>query len=223
MLPLVLLPGMGGDRRMFAPQLAAFPNASVPDWLEPCAGESLGEYAGRMARAVDPGGPCLVGGASFGGMVAIEMAPHLQARACVLIGSIRSPTELPPRICMLRPWVCAMGGRGPDLLPACARVVHILLRRWLGPTAQSLLLQAAECDRRFLRWSALAVLQWQAPAPLSVPIAQIHGDRDQILPCRFTRPHVVIAGAGHLLSMTHAEAVNGFLRAQLAKYAGERC
>ena len=67
MLRLILLPGMGGDARMFRPQLAALANATVPAWIEPQRGETLVAFAARMARAVDPGGPCFVGGSSFGG------------------------------------------------------------------------------------------------------------------------------------------------------------
>jgi thioesterase domain-containing protein len=105
MAPLILLPGMGGDARMFYPQLATLANATVPVWIEPQHGERLAAYAARMARAVDPGVPCFVGGASFGGMVAVEMARHLEAQACFLIGSIRSPREFPRRIRILRPWL----------------------------------------------------------------------------------------------------------------------
>jgi len=53
---------------------------------------------------------------------------------------------------------------------------------------------------------------------LAVPVAQIHGDRDRILPHRLTRPDVLVRGGGHLISMTHADVVNGFLRAGMEKW-----
>src|SRR5262249_3648447 len=102
-VPIILLSGMAADERLFAPQRAAFPSLRVPAWIAPRPGEPLRAYAARLARQVDPGCPCLVGGASFGGVVALEMAPLLQARACVLIGSIRAPDELPRRWQALRP------------------------------------------------------------------------------------------------------------------------
>ena len=101
-LPLILLSGMGADERVFAPQLAAFPNLRVPKWIEPITGESLARYAARFARHINPGAPCVVGGASFGGFVAVEMAKHLNAKGCILIGSVRSPADLPRRVRALR-------------------------------------------------------------------------------------------------------------------------
>jgi pimeloyl-ACP methyl ester carboxylesterase len=220
MLPLILLPGMGGDARMFRPQLAALANAIVPAWIEPVRGETLAAFAARMARALDPGGACFVGGASFGGMVAVEMARHLSARACFLIGSIRSPREFPRRIRMLRPWLGRIGGRAPDLVPALVRVLRWAVPARIAPAFRSMLDQLSDTDRQFFRWAALAVLRWEeSPEPLGVPIAQIHGDRDPILPHHLTRPDVLVPGAGHLLSMTHGETVNEFLRAGMERYS----
>jgi pimeloyl-ACP methyl ester carboxylesterase len=223
MLPLILLPGMGGDARMFRPQLAAFANAAVPAWIEPQRGEGLATYAARMARAVDPGGPCFVAGASFGGMVALEMTGHLSTRACFLIGSIRAPRELPRRIRILRPWLGGLAGRAPELVPACARTLRWIVPRRLAPATRSMLEQLAATDRRFFRWAALAVLRWEeSPERLAVPVLQIHGTCDRILPHRLTRPDVLVPGAGHLLSMTHGEFVNEFLRAGMRQY-GPAC
>jgi pimeloyl-ACP methyl ester carboxylesterase len=220
MLPLFLLPGMGADARMFQPQLAAIPSASVPAWIAPGPRESLPSYAARMARAVDPGGPCFVGGASFGGMVAVEMARHLEARACFLIGSVRSPAELPPRTHLYRWLGHWTGGHGLGLVPGVAAALDALASRWLSPAVGSLVVQLAGTDRRFFRWAALTVLQWQpTPGPLTCPILQIHGDEDHMLPHRFTRPDVLVHGAGHLVSMSHGEEVNRFLREGMEKHA----
>src|SRR3954466_14008672 len=101
--PLILLPGMGADERLFAPQRSEFPEMVVPRWIAPEPEESLAHYAERLARQVDPRTRCFVGGASFGGFVAMEMARHLDARAIFLIGSVRSPDELPRRVRALRP------------------------------------------------------------------------------------------------------------------------
>ena len=75
-VPLILLSGMGADGRLFREQRGCFPNLITPDWIPHRRGDTLASYAERMARHIDPGCPCYVGGASFGGMVALEIARH---------------------------------------------------------------------------------------------------------------------------------------------------
>src|SRR4051812_16251877 len=102
-LPLFLFSGLGADERMFRHQREAFPELVVPRWLRPHQYETLRQYAMRMAAQIDPHQPCLIGGASFGGFLALEMLPYLNAKACVLIGAVRSPEEMPWQITFFRP------------------------------------------------------------------------------------------------------------------------
>jgi pimeloyl-ACP methyl ester carboxylesterase len=213
---LILLPGVGADRRLFRHQVAALENVITPDWIAPESGDTLASYAERMARAADPGGPCFVGGASFGGMVALEMTRHLDARACFLIGSIRSPGELPLRARLLRPLAWLIPGWSFALQPSMARLAMAIAGRLMRPATRSQLAQLADADGRFIHWACLAILRWEPSAvPPAVPVLQIHGDRDHVLPHRRTRPNVLVRGAGHVLSMTFPDAVNEFLRLQM--------
>ena len=215
-LPLILLPGMGADRRLFREQIAAIDGVVVPEWIDPKPGEKLAEYAERMARSVDPGRPCLVGGSSFGGMVALEMARHLEAKACFLIGSVRSPDELPWRTRVFKPFAWLVPAWSLALVDGLARVALAVGGRWMRPSTQSALAQFTDANRRFVRWASLAVLGWRRPAePLRIPVFQIHGDRDSVLPHHLTRPDVLVPHAGHLLSMTFPDEVNEFLRVRI--------
>jgi pimeloyl-ACP methyl ester carboxylesterase len=216
-LPLILLGGMGADERLFGPQVCAFPQVVVPRWITPRADESIGDYAARLAANLDIAGPCFVGGASFGGFVAIEMARHVDARACFLIGSVRSPAELPLRVRALRrlggatrvvpfEWVCRAAGCGVELFGFCS-----------APATRGVLRQLADADAKFLRWATRAVLTWRPDPrpPTRVPVYHIHGDRDHVLPVACTRADRVVRGAGHVLTLTHAEEVNDFLRTHM--------
>jgi pimeloyl-ACP methyl ester carboxylesterase len=151
----------------------------------------------------------VVGGASFGGIVALEMAAHLPARACVLISSVRSPGELPRWYRLLRPaallgparlgWLAGLiAGTSAPSLP---RDVAWRLRRLSGP------------GMAFQRWASWAVLTWQpSRAARRVRVYQIHGGTDRTFPVRYTRADVVVEKGGHLLPLTHPQAVNELLR-----------
>jgi pimeloyl-ACP methyl ester carboxylesterase len=208
---LVLVPGMGADGRLFEPQREAFPQLQAPAWIPPTKNESLASYAARLAETVSPApaAPLILGGASFGGMLAYEMARRLKPRAVVLIGSCCERRSLRPSLRWLMPlfsewtWNAAKMFAGP-------------LMRVAGGTSvsQSKLLATMfrEMDSLFMRWSAQAILSWD-PAPLEgVPVLHIHGGRDRMIPARRVKADELIPDGGHLINVTHAEQVNAFLR-----------
>jgi pimeloyl-ACP methyl ester carboxylesterase len=200
---------MATDRRLFEPQLAALPNLRVPNWIEPRPRESLRAYAGRMARAVDPGGPCVVGGASFGGAVAREMAHHLQTDTCILIGSLRSSDELPWQWRAFRP----LAALGPGFLGWVAGMIARVAGPWLKAGRVLSLRRLAGPKSRFVRWAMCAVVGWRpSPAARRVRVFQIHGEADRTLPVSRTRPDVVVPNGAHALPLTSPDAVTEFIR-----------
>ena len=206
--PLILLSGMAADGSLFTPQREAFPHLIAPAWIDALPQESLRAYAARLAGTLDPGRPCIVGGASFGGIVALEMATHLQATACVLISSVRSPLEMPWWYRLFRPAALMSPSRLGWAAGHAAEISSPSLPRSTVRRLQHLSRPRAE----FLRWATWAVLRWQpSPGVQNVRVLQIHGNADRTFPIRFTRPDVVVAGGGHLLTLTHPKIVNEFL------------
>jgi pimeloyl-ACP methyl ester carboxylesterase len=207
-IPIIFLSGMATDERLFESQLAAFPNMRVQSWVAPVRGESLRAYAARIATQVDPGRPCIVGGASFGGVVALELATHVQALGCILIGSIRSPAGLPRRWRLLRPvaWL------GPDALRVLAGFVAGLGRPLLSASAVRSLRRLAQPKAAFERWAMCALLRWRPSSDTgSVRVFHIHGAADRVLPVELGCPDVVVPGGSHALPLFSPSAVNEFI------------
>jgi pimeloyl-ACP methyl ester carboxylesterase len=187
-LPLILLPGMAATRECFAPQFEDFPELVVPDWIEPLPNESLAEYAKRFAAVIDPGMPCVIGGMSFGGIVATELCKHLDAKALVLIASLQSPDERPRRA----RWLCRLLGLLPSPLV------------WCGQRLAQLLL---------VIWSARALANWQASdPPIPCPVHRLHGERDPALPARCAPNAEIVPGGRHVLTLSHPRCVRELIR-----------
>jgi len=221
---LVFLPGIGANHRLFKHQTAAFPNSYAANWIDPSPGESLEQYAVRLAEEIRtelakrPSAPVIVCGVSLGGMIAPYVARQLDAVGCILLGSIRGPKEF-PRWCYLDWW----------FMRYCFpfRVVRVFLLQ-LGAR---LLLLVPGLRRRFVelevgqqmteiptcRFAGLArmMFDWayrrreETGEPIfSGRMLQVHGTRDPLLSMRRTTPDICIPGGGHTLTLTHTEEIN---------------
>ncbi len=242
---IVLFPGLGADPRMFAAQKAVFgDDLECPGWLMPVAGEAFDDYVGRWAReiksgvkpGVKPGAGddrvLFLGGVSFGGMVAMQMARHLNPAAVILLGSCRSRHAKPAR------WRVAkrVGDMIPDwmlgrrMLAAGALWVSVL--DGLDDGHRSLMMKmAADSDPKLVRWSGHACADWtfdpgKVPGfpgfPGFPPIHQIHGRHDAIIPLHHGDPDHVIPDGRHLIHFSHTQTVNRYIMDVVRRYAGEK-
>ncbi|QDU31134.1 Alpha/beta hydrolase family protein [Anatilimnocola aggregata] len=215
-LPLILFSGLAADASVFAPQKLAFPQLVVPRWLKPERRETLTSYCERVAAEIRPNTRCVLGGASFGGIIALEMAQYLNPLAVVLIGSVRGPSELPRRVCFWRPFRSLVPLAPVTPFQWSAGKVSLLQQWW--PHFAGVARQFSQADADVFRWSVRQLLAWQNAPVVDCPVFQIHGQFDRVLPARLTRPDVVVPG-GHVISLTHSQAVNEFLRHSLQQVA----
>ncbi|MGC4046419.1 MAG: alpha/beta hydrolase [Armatimonas sp.] len=163
------------------------------------------EYARRVAEQLRSELPFTIGGASFGGMVAHEVAGLLGLETCLLLSTVRGPEELPPLWDLLRPYA----ERGEDAIieasinpPAGSPPSEVARWRPLGRPAA-----------RFQRWSATAILTWQPSLTTqNVRTYHLHGDKDDVFPIELVHPDEVVEGGGHVLPVTHPERVTAFLK-----------
>ncbi len=199
-LPLFVLSGIGGDERLFDRQRAVRDIRPIR-WIPPSdAREPLTHYAARLAREIRITEPFDLGGSSFGGMIALELARHLSPRRVFLFGSCRSPNAVAPSLRALRSLTAML----PDRLLQPPRILQPLIARWFGATSQAQADLFAQMfvatPTAFVRWASRALLSWPGVAELPMPIHHVHGDRDRLIPLRRVEPDCVIPRAGHLLT-----------------------
>ncbi|MBN1589963.1 MAG: alpha/beta hydrolase [Pirellulales bacterium] len=217
---LIFLPGLGGDARMLAPQASVFEGLVVPPWIEPERRESLPEYSARLARTVAPRPdvPLILGGVSLGGMVAYEMSRHLNPKALVLISTCYTREALAHH----RRWLPLVRRLPPasfGLAKWLARPAVRLASGWPVEIRKLAVDMFRRSDSRFMSWALAALLDWHPSRPPEVPILQIHGRRDRVIPVGRVEVDRVIPDGGHLINLTHPAEVNRCVESFLEKLA----
>jgi pimeloyl-ACP methyl ester carboxylesterase len=197
--------GMGADHRAFS-QITlpkGFEAVHIP-WIKPDKNETLAAYALRLAGAIPTSEPFMLVGLSMGGMMAVEIAKKFPPVCTVLISSIPLSGQLPGyyRVAVK---LKAKFLVSPPMLKWLAG-----LKKRLSPANKLVTDMFRACDNEFFKWALLAIPGWDNHQ-VSQPLYHIHGKRDRVLPIRHTHPTQVVAGAGHMLVMTHPAVVSAFL------------
>jgi pimeloyl-ACP methyl ester carboxylesterase len=209
--PLVFIPGLGADPRLFSHQKKAFKNCLCPSWLAPEEQETLTNYARRWAKHLKLKPGCCLAGVSFGGMVALEMSRWVKPRAVILIGSCRSPASIPLSL--------RIAGRLPTwpwLSKRLCRIFPVTSGYFLGAKTnvqRDLLIgMFLETPNRFAKWTVQAIQGWKGFQADGTRVYHIHGEKDHLIPLRRVRPDEIIRGGGHLINLTYPQEVNRFIR-----------
>lgn len=213
--------GLAADSRVFI-------NIRLPhgfetvhlDWIKPTAGESLGSYSARLGATISPSESFLLIGLSMGGMIVSELA-RIRREAkmtepvlTILLSSVPVPAHLPPHFSVAR--VLQLH----RIIPASFLKSASLMRR-LFPgrdNKNAILLREVirDSDPVFIRWALGAILNWKSEFVPS-PLLHIHGNRDLILPSKYTRPTHIIEHGSHLMLLDKAAEVNTLIAKALAR------
>ena len=211
-LQLVLLPGLGADCRQWQPQELAFPGLMVPPWIPPLREDTLPTYAVRLAETLPRQKLLILGGSSFGGMLACEMARLVQPKAVILIGSCRSIKSLNRGVLFLRPMLRRIPCCGIRISKSLAPFAVQAFRKLKPEVRRLCATMFQEADSEFMRWAIGAILTWE-PTPLTdIPVFHIHGKRDPMIRASMVASDVVVPDGGHLLNFSHPAQVNDFIR-----------
>jgi pimeloyl-ACP methyl ester carboxylesterase len=190
----------------------------TPDPIEPASGESLADYGKRIADQFQIVGTDVVGGASFGGMLAAEIARQRPVAGLILLGSCIRPSRLP----RLYRWVEKIGRVVPDRLLGFRSWDPLVRWRFAPITRQAeqcLVAMAASCPPARLRSFGRMIVDWSGIDQVSCPVLSIHGARDRIIPLACAESGLVLDDAGHAFTLTHVEqtksAIREFLKAHV--------
>jgi len=220
---LTLFTGLGANARLFERLQVASVELSVVELPVPEPGDDLPAYARRLGEAQGLTQDSFIGGCSFGGMIAAEIARQNGARACIQIGSALSPRQIPPHLRLAQRISRVLPNAVLERFPKDSR---LLLRYFepVGSAERALIVEMGRCaSTKLVRRGSRMILRWRGVAKLPCPHFIIHGDRDRLIrPPRVSAVPAgaslqVIAGAGHACTLTHAHQVSAFISQALAK------
>jgi len=216
---VLMIPGLGLGGQQLFPQRRAYGEAIVtPSWPEPEPNEALSDYARRWAEwlrpTLDPDQPLFVAGASFGGLIALEMADVLNPRATFLVGSARSHHALPLRLQFANRVVGALpDGALRFLLPKLA--IGFCCREGMDDRSFGLMRRMVRgVSPAFVRWAMNAAHDWDFEGELThrqTPLYQIHGRDDWVLPPRVEDCDTLLPTHRHFINISHGKTVNRYL------------
>ena len=221
-MKLILLPGLGADKRLFCKQQSHFPQLIIPDWLIPTQNEPLSQYASRFAGLINEDENFILGGVSFGGILAYEMTHFIRPSGLLLISVCLEHAEIQPYLRMLAPLnrfsilsyfvrIRLFGRSISGLFGANTRFQKKLFAEML-----------ATADRRMLEWAPSAIMNWQPKKITNIPLERIHGSSDKIVSLNNSNKSLIVNGAGHLVNITHWKVVNRFIEEFIIKIAKGR-
>lgn len=210
---LVLIPGLGADAQLFGAVRHLAP--VIPPWL-PVDGGDLAGYARRYLDAGWVRSGDRLGGSSFGGMLAQEIARLVPLRCLLLITTCRSRAGVSPGLRTLAP-LSRLVPVVHEPAPLIARILDLKLGG-TGPAHRRVIASwVRNGEPRYLRWAARIGGAWRGVAlPPGLPVFQIHGSHDRLMPARRSGADTIVPGAGHLLPITHPAAFRSWLERSLA-------
>ncbi|MBK5213775.1 MAG: alpha/beta hydrolase [Flavobacteriaceae bacterium] len=203
---LYFVPGMAAGSEIFRNiKLPRNYEIHILEWLIPEKGESLKDYAQRMALCVKENGAVLVG-VSFGGVVAQEMSVFLNLKKLIIISSVKTRNELPRRMKL------ASFTKAYKLIPTSLVLsVEDLTKFSVGPKSKkrlSLYQQYLHVrDKQYLDWALEKMVTWERKKKIE-NVVHIHGEKDMVFPIKYIEGCEVINGGTHIMILNKGQEIS---------------
>jgi len=209
---LYLLPGQGGDQRLFEQLDLSDFEYTIINYSDtiPKKGESLPEYAKRIAVAIDTTRPFALVGVSFGGMLSVEISEQLSPEKVILISSAKNRTELAGKFELMRkvPFYKIIPGR---MTIAMSHIGRPLFEPASCQNQSVFKNMIRAKSPKYMYRSVDMIVNWERTQN-TYPIYHIHGTKDHTIPLKKVKNPEVLEGASHFAVYFRADEIMRFLK-----------
>jgi hypothetical protein len=202
---IYLIPGLGVDQRLFMNLDLPGHEVQYLHWIAPEKNESLQQYALRLAKQIDASQPFALGGVSYGGMCAVEIAKVLKPQKLILISSAKGYGELPWTIKLWR-YFPLHRLFGDKFYITMGLFFHRLFgikgreqKKLFGEMLRSM-------PRGYFMPACNNIINWRNRS--CEDVLHVHGTGDLILPIWNVKNPVRIEGGSHVMVLNNAKEVS---------------
>jgi pimeloyl-ACP methyl ester carboxylesterase len=208
---MILFPGLAADERMYAELTPSTFELVTPRLLVPARNESMACYARRHCEllSIEPGD--VVGGCSFGSLLASEICRQIPCRGLILLSGAVSSTQMVAQAKHLNRW----GRYLPYFLIRPILSHRVFMERVFGGGSEAELALGLQmfldAPASLVKEGGRLAVSYFPNEELSVPVFALHGALDRVI-----RPPVLsgvelVADAGHGMVVSHPQRVANFL------------
>lgn len=201
--------GLGADERVFyLLKLEGYQPIHIR-WLKPEPDESIADYAKRLTAQIKSDRPIIIG-LSFGGIISIEIAKHIEVEKVILISSAKTDAEIPLYFKLFRWLPIHRVFPFKTLLWTTYRLAYWIFSLETPDECQLLRAILVDTDADFLKWALHKVVTWKNQ---TVPdcLHHLHGTSDRIFPIHFVTPHAKVEQGGHFMVINRATQISSLL------------
>ncbi|MEN8928405.1 MAG: hypothetical protein ABF258_05630 [Flavobacteriales bacterium] len=217
---LYLIPGFLTDRTIYKDFLSDERlNCEVIEFIAPTdKNEPIEEYAKRMTDSIDTNQNVVLLGTSFGGILSIEMAKHIEVEKMILISSAKNRGELNPLMkipnsskildfipdSIVKKTIEAGYDIGKKIIPDIKEVKSEEISEMIH-----------NIDGTLEKWIIKKINNWQGENEVE-DFLHLHGDKDPVFPIKHIQDCEVIEGGNHNMVIVKSQLI----RDRVAEYLG---
>lgn len=198
-IPVYFMPGLAASPAIFE-NIKLDENefeVVLLEWKIPFKGESLQDYAKRIADDITRANPVIIG-VSFGGILVQEISKIISVRKTIIISSVKSSKEFPTTFKLAKLTYIYKIFPTTILQNIESYIPDSINNKYLKGRKGLYKKYLSVRDKLYLEWSIEQVVLWDRAEP-DPDVIHIHGSKDEVFPIKYIPNCIVVEGGTHIM------------------------